>query len=940
VSSESRRSHRAWHAAGVRAVLPEALIGAAERSATPSAVTVALRRAIEEHPDIGDRLLDGREPTALAHTFIAVVAASNALGRLCLSDPIAFDVLDALDHPLAIDGTDAVTLARSKRLELLRIAGRDLLGLDRLEDVGGALADMAARVLDGAWRLATVDTGGEGLAVIGMGKLGGAELNYASDVDVVFVTDEVERNAVEGDKVARDLLGIARGCFRVDVDLRPEGRSGPLTRSLDRYRSYWETRAQAWEFQALLKARPVAGDGELGARFADAAGEATWSRTFSADELAELRMMKARAEADASRHGLAGREIKRAPGGIRDVEFAVQLLQLVHGHHDPDIRDRSTLGALAELSGAGYVSAEDGAVLADSYRFLRTVEHRLQLVEEEQTHAVPTDAAGRDRLARVLGFGDGPSTTATAAFDDTLRRCQSEVRIIHERLFFRPLLEAFAALQPSPDHLDGDGTLAPVMSADAAARRLTAFGFSDAGRTRAAVDELAGGLTRVSRLMGQLLPLLLDWLSVSPDPDLGLLGLRSLIVRSHHRTLVVTTFRESPEAARRLCLVLGSSRAMAEAIEHNPELIASLDDDEALAPGSRTTLVEGALERLHQPGDEGRRRARLVRFTQDHTLRVATRDLLDIDDIASTGAALTLVAEAVLEAALDHVAPDVSFCVVGMGRLGGAEMSYASDLDVLFVFDDTSPGGNDRAEAAAEAMLRFVHGPSPAQRVATVDLGLRPEGGQGRLARDLAGYEAYFDRWAQTWERQALLRARVVAGDRSLGERFLALVRGFVWDRPLTDADIADIRRMKARIERERIPPREDPQFHLKLGRGGLSDIEWTAQLLQLRHGVAAPGTMAALDALVGHGALAVADAERLGYAYRFLEHTRNRWHLVGALAGGTSPGDSLPTEPHQQSSLARSLGTSPVALRDEYRRVTRRARRVVERLFYGIDDA
>jgi glutamate-ammonia-ligase adenylyltransferase len=630
----------------------------------------------------------------------------------------------------------------------------------------------------------------------------------------------------------------------------------------------------------------------------------------------------------------------------------VQLLQLVHGHHDPAIRDRSTLGALAELTEAGYVSGEDGAVLDRSYRFLRTVEHRLQLVEEEQTHALPTDAPARDRLARVVGFADGPSTTATAAFDETMRRCQSDVRIIHERLFFRPLLEAFSALDARPPGPalsaesavpagpGSDTSVGPGMSADAVSRRLTAFGFGDARRTRAVVEELAGGLTRVSRLMEQLLPLLLDWLSVTPDPDLGLLGLRTLVVRSHHRALVVTTFRESPEAARRLCLVLGSSRVMAEAIGRNPELIAELDNDRALAPAPRSVLVDEATDRLSRPGDEGRQRARLVRFTQDKMLRIATRDLLDIDDISSTGTALTNVAESVLETAVTQVVEDVAFCVIGMGRLGGAEMSYASDLDVLFVFDDTSPGPHDRGEEAAEALLRFLHGPSPAQRVATVDLGLRPEGGQGRLARDLVGYQTYFDRWAQTWERQALLRARVVAGDRHLGERFLSLARSFVWDRPLTDGDVADIRRMKARIERERIPPREDPQFHLKLGRGSLSDIEWTAQLLQLRHGVVATGTMTALDALAGDGALAVADAETLGHAYRFLERTRNRWHLVAALPGGTPPGDSLPTEARQQSRLARSLGTTPAALRDEYRRVTRRARRVVERLFYGIDDA
>ncbi len=226
-----------------------------------------------------------------------MVAASNALGRLCTADPGALDVLDALDRPVTIDHSDPAALARSKRLELLRIAARDLLGMDALEDVGRALADMAAGVLEGAWVLAT-GGGGSELAVIGMGKLGGQELNYASDVDVMFVT-----SGDGGDAGARELLRIARGCFRVDVDLRPEGRSGPLTRSLDSFVSYWDKRADAWEFQALLKARPVAGSPDLGQSFATAAARATWSHSFSADQLAELRSMKARAESEASRPG-------------------------------------------------------------------------------------------------------------------------------------------------------------------------------------------------------------------------------------------------------------------------------------------------------------------------------------------------------------------------------------------------------------------------------------------------------------------------------------------------------------------------------------------------------------------------------------------------------------------------------------------------------------
>jgi len=908
--------------------LPLALEVEAEHSAAPEAALSVLHRLWQQRSTVHRLLVADDEPTPLARALVTVAAASNALGRLCAADEYALDVLQSLERPVRIDHDDASALTRSKRRALLRIAGRDLLGLDDLEAVGGALADMAATVLHGACVLAAGTTHPTGFAVIGMGKLGGGELNYASDVDVVFVSDRAD-----ADRMARDILRIARDSFRIDVDLRPEGRAGPLTRTLDGYRAYWARHAAAWEFQALLKARPVAGDPVLGQRFAAAAADATWSRAPSADELAELRSMKARAESEAARRG--GTEIKRAPGGIRDIEFAVQLLQLVHGHHDPGVRERSTLGALEQLAGGGYVSRPDAALLADSYRFLRTVEHRLQLVEEEQTHSVPTDSAARRRLARVLGFADDPTATATAAFDDTLRRCQNDVRTIHERLFFRPLLEAFAVLEAAPE-TEGRPGGDVVMSADAVARRLDAFGFGDVRRTQSAVEELARGLSRVSRLMSQLLPLLLDWLSVTPDPDRGLLGLRALIVHPHHRTVLAGVFRESPEAARRLCLVLGSSRALAEVIERNPELIAELDDDQALVASSRPTLVADALERVDRPGDDAARRTRLSRLAQAQRLRVATRDLLDLDDVTGTGAALTDLAETLLEAAVHHVAPGGGFCVVGVGRLGGAEMSYASDLDVLFVVDDDA-GGGLVGEETAEAVLHFLHGPSPSLRLATVDLGLRPEGGQGRLARDLAGYATYFDRWAQTWERQALVRARPVAGDRHLGRRFMALVDAFVWDRPLSDGEVTDIRRMKARIERERIPPREDPEFHLKLGRGSLSDIEWTAQLLQLRHRVPATGTMAALDALTGRGVLDPGDAAILGDAYGFLEHTRNRWHLVATLPGGIAPGDSLPTEADQQSRLARSLGTSPSALRDEYRRMTRRARRVVERLFYGL---
>ncbi len=628
--------------------------------------------------------------------------------------------------------------------------------------------------------------------------------------------------------------------------------------------------------------------------------------------------------------------MKRSPGGIRDIEFAVQLLQLVHGRRDPTIRSKTTVDALKELADSGYVGVDQAESLAEAYRFLRTVEHRLQLVQEQQTHTIPAEHDAKERLARVLGFGGDPGSTATAQFEEALRSCRAEVRSLHEQLFFRPLLEAFAAVPVSDGAL---GLTRAPMSADQVSDRLRAFGFAGADRTKAIVDELAQGLTRSSRLMGQMLPLLLDWLSVTPDPDLGLLGLRNLLLQPHRRGRLVTIFRESPEAARRLCLLLGSSRALGEAVGRNPELMARLGYDDALAVSPPSQLQHEVADRLLRRGASSDVRSRLVRFHEEQLVRVAARDLLDLDDFSSTEAALSAVAEVILDAAVGLAEPDVAFSVIALGRLGGGELSYASDLDLLFVHGGSGEHEASRGEAAAERLLRIVQGPSPSERLYSVDLRIRPEGGQGRLSRDLAGYALYFERWAQTWERQALLRARVVAGDRELGEELLRLAGGFVWGRPFGDEDVAEIRRMKARVERERIPAGEDPQFHLKLGKGSLSDVEWTVQLLQLRSGVPGTGTIATLSKLEKDRIVSLADATALREAYEFCDNTRNRWHLVGALPGGASPGDSLPTQAHQLSRLARSLYTTPTLLRDDYRRLTRRCRRVMERLFYGIDE-
>jgi glutamate-ammonia-ligase adenylyltransferase len=904
-------------------MLPAALDELVNGSADPPAARMALERFA---PDTVERL--AADPSGVGAHAVRVIAASRSLTRLLETDPQAVDVLEALDRrppapplfeaspgsvPPARDTGEirlhdpVAALVRWKDHELLRIAARDLAGVDGLEETTAALADLAGDVL----RAAVAHVGAEHLAVIGMGKLGGRELNYCSDIDVMFVGGEVRQ--------ARAVMDLARRCFRVDANLRPEGRDGPLTRSLDSYAAYWERWAEPWEFQALLKAVPVAGDATLGREWSSLAASAVWESPFGADEVRSLRRLKDRAETEVARRGLEERDIKLGRGGIRDIEFAVQLLQLVHGRADVELRSPTTLSALSDLAAGGYVDGGDAKDLAEAYRFLRRTEHALQLEDGQQTHTLPAEHSQRRRIARVLGYRGAPRVGATEAFERDLHHHRNLVRTTHERLYFRPLLEAIAG--------------AGALSVDAAVSALASFGFAEAERTRQAIHELTRGLTRSSRMMQQLLPLLLDWLSATPNPDLGLLGLRKLATGSQRAMELANAFRDSPEVARHLCLLLGTSGLLGDLLVVNPDLIVRLADPAQLETLARDELVASTGRALGWRTGLHERQWALRRWRGRHLLGIAARDIYGVADVATVGADLTAVAEACVERALLTLDPQVPFAVVAAGRFAGSELSYASDLDVVFVHEEPTRADHDEAMRVAGGMLQFLGGATPARRIYTVDTKLRPEGRAGPLSRSLDGYAAYFERWAATWERQAMARARVVAGDRDLGRRFIDLVQAAVWDRPFTADDEREIRRMKARIERERIPPGEDPEFHLKLGRGSLSDIEWTAQLQQLRTGVQSPGTVTALRKLASTGAITSGDAEVLLTAYRFCEETRNRWWLVGSDPAAT---DALPTRQSDLAYLARSLDTTPATLRADYRRVTRRARRVVERLFYG----
>ncbi len=916
--------------------LPAQLEDAARSSADPQAVRLVFSRLLEAQPETVPATEVGE---ALAHRIASVAGASRSLARLLTADPEAVEALAMPpgappSSPVseAVDGGD---LVRRKKLAYLVIAADDLCGEDQLETVGSRLSLLADEVLEAACRIALAEglRAAAGLAVIGMGKQGAQELNYASDVDVVFVAAG-GLDSAEASVAARRVLAIAGQAYRIDTDLRPEGRNGALVRTLDSYRAYWSRWARPWEYQALLKARTAAGDRELGSRFEAEASGVVWSEPLDSEALSELRSMKARTEEIVARRGLTGRELKRGKGGIRDIEFAVQLLQLVHGRDDPLLRVRPTLGALAELQRGGYVDERDACLLALSYRFLRTVEHRLQLVEESQVHTVPPGGEPRDHLARVLSFapaggGEGTGRPRTDRFDQVLARYQSSVRSIHERLFFRPLLEVFT----SEGH--------PRLTEAAASERLAAFGFRHADRARQALAELTRGMTRSSRLMQQLLPVLLGWLSETPDPDVGLLGLRNLASLPHQRDVLVGSFRDSPELARRLCVVFGTGQRLGTLAIQHPSLALRIGEDAELAASDPAELTEHALAAADSSPEQAAKGLR--RIVGQETLRIAASELLGVSAPAIVPRQLAALGDAALTAALQSVATGVPFGLVAMGRLGGEELSYGSDLDVVLVYEGSGVRDAAEAERVAISLFKLLNGATPSDRIWTVDASLRPEGKRGPLARSFEAFVEYHDRWVSAWERQALLRARPLAGDPALLARYMELVEETLWNKPFTPDDLREIRKLKARTERERIPTGEDPQFHLKLGRGSLADIEWTVQLLQIEHRVASTSTAGAIEALTNAGALGQDEAAALGEALSFLTTTRARWHLVGNfIAGAGGPvtklgSDSLPQHPDALARLARSFGERPAELREQYRRVTRRARTVVERRFYRL---
>jgi glutamate-ammonia-ligase adenylyltransferase len=983
----------------------EPLLSALAGAADPELALTGLAAIAERIGKSGTLHAALTEDEGFRERMVAVLGVSRALADHLARHPADCDVLrgpgatrrpgagairaELLAAVGARSGADTGTdsgaepialLTAAYRRRVLHLAARDLTGAATVDEVSEELSDIAAAVLEAALAIARAelpDDDGDGpaaagLAVVAMGKCGARELNYASDVDVIFVADDNSNMRT----VTRLAAGMIRACehvtpegsiFPVDPNLRPEGRDGALVRTLPSHLAYYDRWAKTWEFQALLKARPVAGDMDVGHRYADAVAPLVWQAAQRDHFVEDVQAMRRRVVDNIPKLA-AGRELKLGPGGLRDIEFAVQLLQLVHGRTDQTLRVPATLPALAALAAGGYVGRADAEDLAESYRFLRRAEHLLQLYQLRRTHTLPEDPAVLRRLGRAMRLSDipnGPMLSPEEAFTATWRKHAIRVRRLHEKLFYRPLLDAVARL-PSD---------AVRLSPEAARVRLEALGYVDPVGALRHIEALTTGVRRRAAIQRTLLPVLLGWFADAAEPDAGLLAFRQVSEALGNTPWYLRLLRDETKAAHRMATVLASSRYAAGLLLRAPEAVAIFADDAELAPQKVTAPARGddpanparrgnrdirsemsAASRRHD-GDAESAAVAVRSLRRRELLRVAAADVLGMSDLAETGEALTAITGAslgaVLAAAVARVEMEMReplptrFAVIAMGRFGGYESGYGSDADVIFVHDPLPrpEGGGDRAasdaaQAVGAELRRLLELPAPDPPL-LIDADLRPEGRQGPLVRSLAACRAYYAKRASAWEFQALLRARFAAGNAALGAEFVAMADSCRYPAGgLPDPAVREIRRIKARVEAERVPRGADRTLHVKLGPGGLSDVEWTVQLFQLRHAHAVAGlrttrTLAALDAEVDAGLVPADDAGALRASWQLASRIRNAVTLVSG-----RPGDQLPSRHRDLTAVARLLGygnDAPAqALEEEYRRAARHARTVMERLFYG----
>lgn len=1003
----------------------ETLLRSALTVEDPDSALLSLQDLSEAYPEIINNISTSNSQVSDSLTsLMQVLGASNALAMLMRTRPNLVkaaandpnhlfamtreervkDLLEAIQaytatvvssessdsntiYLTSLGFAQAVSALRARyREHVAAIMAADLASADPVEvqpDISRKLSDAADAVLEAALSISRGQVTGSSacrFAIIAMGKLGAQEINYVSDIDLIYVVEPADLSnkqnqdaalrvgvsmAMVLQKVCQSVVmgSVEPPLWQIDTALRPEGKDGPLVRRLDSHREYYEKWASSWEFQALLKSRPAAGDADLGKAYRDMVEPFIWKASGREHFVADCQHMRQRVESliPASQRDL---DMKLGRGGLRDVEFTVQMLQLVHGSEDESLRVRDTISALQALAQGGYVSRSQAALLAEHYRFERVLEHRQQMWSMHRTHLFP------DLGAQGNGGLDRARTISTEQLNNNEQICRlaravrlrpeelvarfdkarREIRHLHKDIYYRPMLPINAQTDADPI----------VLSPEAARARFASIGFADARAAQLHVEALTEGLSRAAKIHRILLPAVLKWLGDGQNPDMGLLAWRRLAERFGGKNTYLGFLRDSPSAAQRLCHVLADSRYLGDAMMQSMQSITWLGDDEALSARDRASLDMQTSAMVARYASNIADFAQSLRALRRQEIeRVALAWMCGLIDDDTSMLAMSDVFDAILDATLQWSmreavsvmnlnAPQAEIAIIALGRYGGREVNFCSDADIMVIYKPVGEvcdlnAAHRFAQKTVDILRNILQGPLTLEPKIMVDLDLRPEGKDGPLVRSLESCEKYYRQWASTWEHQALLRARFAAGSKELAD---ALLNGVVNElryaaNPLSESQLAEIRKLKARMEAERLPRGVSRDRHLKLGRGGLSDVEWTVQLMQLQYAskhesLRVVGTMQALKALQSEHFISDEDAEVLSRCWHMCSAVRNANFLW---SGSMARADIIPTDSYSLGGIATYLGYEPNQGRvfeNDLLATMRQCREIMSRLFYG----
>lgn len=1003
----------------------ETLLRSALTVEDPDSALLSLQDLSETYPEIINNISTSNSQVSDSLTsLMQVLGASNALAMLMRTRPNLIkaaandpnhlfamtreervkDLLEAIQaytatvvssessdsntiYLTSLGFAQAVSALRARyREHVAAIMAADLASADPVEvqpDISRKLSDAADAVLEAALSISRGQVTGSSacrFAIIAMGKLGAQEINYVSDIDLIYVVEPADLSnkqnqdaalrvgvsmAMVLQKVCQSVVmgSVEPPLWQIDTALRPEGKDGPLVRRLDSHREYYEKWASSWEFQALLKSRPAAGDTDLGKAYRDMVEPFIWKASGREHFVADCQHMRQRVESliPASQRDL---DMKLGKGGLRDVEFTVQMLQLVHGSEDESLRVRDTISALQALAQGGYVSRSQAALLAEHYRFERVLEHRQQMWSMHRTHLFP------DLGAQGNGGLDRARTISTEQLNNNEQICRlaravrlrpeelvarfdkarREIRHLHKDIYYRPMLPINAQTDADPI----------VLSPEAARARFASIGFADARAAQLHVEALTEGLSRAAKIHRILLPAVLKWLGDGQNPDMGLLAWRRLAERFGGKNTYLGFLRDSPSAAQRLCHVLADSRYLGDAMMQSMQSITWLGDDEALSARDRASLDMQTSAMVARYASNIADFAQSLRALRRQEIeRVALAWMCGLIDDDTSMLAMSDVFDAILDATLQWSmreavsvmnlnAPQAEIAIIALGRYGGREVNFCSDADIMVIYKPVGEvcdlnAAHRFAQKTVDILRNILQGPLTLEPKIMVDLDLRPEGKDGPLVRSLESCENYYRQWSSTWEHQALLRARFAAGSKELAD---ALLDGVVNElryaaNPLSESQLAEIRKLKARMEAERLPRGVSRDRHLKLGRGGLSDVEWTVQLMQLQYAskhesLRVVGTMQALKALQSEHFISDEDAEVLSRCWHMCSAVRNANFLW---SGSMARADIIPTDSYSLGGIATYLGYEPNQGRvfeNDLLATMRQCREIMSRLFYA----